>query len=146
VAESSATGRGSRVRLWLAGLALIGCLPAAGVDGAWAQGSRNETPSPESKVSNREREIKDFERLIEQANRLVEKEKIQEAIASYEAVVQVAEKIYGLDHPITATSINNFGYLLSRQGLTARHSRCLPKPWRSDKKLSGLGILTPHPA
>ncbi len=50
------------------------------MDGAWAQGSGGGTASPESKGSNREREIKDFERLIEQANRLVEKEKIRSSL------------------------------------------------------------------
>lgn len=124
MADRSIRGRRSGIRPWLVALALLGWLPVAGVDGAWAQGSGG-TASPESKGSNREREIKDFERLIEQANRLVEKEKIQEAIASYEAVVQVAEKIYGLDHPITATSINNFGYLLSRQGLYGKAQQML---------------------
>jgi tetratricopeptide (TPR) repeat protein len=111
VAESSTRGRRSGIRPWLVALALLGCLPVAGVDGAWAQGTGNGSASPESKGSNREQEVQKFERLVEQANKLEEQEKLQEASAAWENIVRLSEKIYGGDHPDTATSLNTLGLL-----------------------------------
>jgi tetratricopeptide (TPR) repeat protein len=89
----------------------------AGVDRAWAQGSGNGTASPESKGSNRDEEIGDFDRLVKQANRLVEQKKISEAIARWEDIVRLSEKIYGSNHIQTATSLNNLAFLYSSEGL-----------------------------
>ena len=67
----------------------------------------------------------------ERARELYTQGRYQEAIPFAKEAVRLDEQEFGLDHPRTATALNNLGALYQAQG---RYSEAISGRWRSMKR------------
>lgn len=61
----------------------------------------------------------------------------------YRRALADREKLLGINHPYTLTSVNNLGIVLENKESTRRLRQCINRPWQAVRNCWGSITITP---